>query len=202
MVDHRHLTPQEIQLAYTSFLLPQIFYPLPFIKILQYLIKRIFRQTLKNILQTLHLNTHLPLALVHGGNRYFGLQIEDAHFLRGTLQLQFLIGHLNQQESTGKLLQISLDDLELILGLGHSPLQHPSDVTNENNPDKWIQSLCRFLYDCDSAVEVRGSRVVKPQRVNDYHIMQLEKSGGYLISSNRYVYGFNPQLWQTYLQPR
>ena len=82
-VNNSALMAQEIQLAYNSFLKPQIGYPLPCVKISKEKLRKIFRPALNTLLHTINLNEHFPLALVHRGADYFGLQLDDIYFLRG-----------------------------------------------------------------------------------------------------------------------
>ena len=125
-VNNSALTANEIQLAYSSCLKPQISYPFPCVKISKEELRKIFRPALNTLLHTINLNEHFPLALVHGSADYFGLQLDDVYFLRGISQLKFLLGHLNMKDRTGDLIRIAHEHMELTLGHGVSPLEQPS----------------------------------------------------------------------------
>ena len=47
------------------------------------IIRKMYRPVLNTIMHSLHLNENFPLALVHESTKYFGLELDDAYFLRG-----------------------------------------------------------------------------------------------------------------------
>ena len=145
-VTNSTLTSYETQLAYYSCLKPQICYPMPCLKLPRDTLKKIYRTALTTLLHSIHLNAKFPLVLAHGGAEYFGLQLDDAYFLQGISQIKFLLGHLNLQDRTGDLIRIAHDHLELVLGHGVSPLEHPNTTLVAHAPNTWITAICRFLH--------------------------------------------------------
>ena len=82
-------------------------------------------------------------------------------------------------DRSGELIRIAHDHMELSLGQGVSPLEQPSIAQGKLGLNTWLQSICYFLTDTNSKVEIRGPRIVNLQRDNDKHIMVLAKEGGF-----------------------
>ena len=101
---------------------------------------------------------------MHAGPDIFGLQLDDAYFMQGISQIQFLLGHLNMGDRTATLIRIAHDDLELIHGQGLSPLQNPDSMQESYLPDVWLTSICLFLTHLKARIELRWPNVLKPQR--------------------------------------
>jgi hypothetical protein len=57
-----------------------------------------------SLVPKLHLNRHTPHAVIFGIEQYGGLALPDLYMDQGFQQLQFLIGHINQQDNVGKLM--------------------------------------------------------------------------------------------------
>ena len=97
-------------------------------------------------MHTLGLNKKFPLALVHAGQEWLGLGVDDLPTMQGVAQLQLLLGHINKQDSTGKIITIKWDHLELVIGMGKCPLQEPHIALLKHVPRTWITSICDFLH--------------------------------------------------------
>ena len=85
------------QLAYSSFLSPQIVYPMGCTTLDYLQLKILFWPVLDALLLRLGLNKKLPLAMVHFGPYSLGLGINDFP-ANGVAQLQLLLGHLNMRD--------------------------------------------------------------------------------------------------------
>ena len=105
------LSDHDKHLAYTSFLRPQLLYPLGCCTIEYRKLKKLFRTVLDQIMHTLGLNKKFPLALVHTGLEWLGLGVDDLPTMQGVAQLQLLLGHVIKQDRTGKLITIEQDHL-------------------------------------------------------------------------------------------
>ena len=59
---------------------------------------------------------------------YFGLDLNNFAASQGMAQLEMYVGHCCCQDQTGDLLLIEKDYVELIIGKGVCPLDHPESV--------------------------------------------------------------------------
>lgn len=176
------LSKQDRYLAYTSFLRPQLLYPLGCCTIEYKKLKKLFRSVLDQIMHSLGLNKNFPLALVHAGPDWLGLGVDDLPTMQGVAQLQLLLGHVNKQDRTGELIHIERDHLEVIIGVGKCPLKDPHITQMDHAPRTWITSISEFLHRHDCVVELRHKKVVPLQRDQDKYIMQLALDGRFDLS--------------------
>ena len=61
--------------------------------------------------------------------------------------------------------------VELIIGKGVCPLEHPESVTVDYVEQTWIVTLAAFLQRCCGSIVTNTKRVVEPQRENDVYLM-------------------------------
>ena len=108
------LNEHDKQVAYNLFLRPQLAYPLGCTSIEAKEIRKLFRPVLTTLLHSLGLGQNFPLTAVHAGADDLGLGIDDAVCMLGVAQLQLLLGHLNKDDRTGRLIQIDRDFIELV----------------------------------------------------------------------------------------
>ena len=118
----------QIRIAYNMFLRPQIAYPLACSTIIMPTLRKLIRPALKILMNSYVLRKSFPRAVVFGGPKYFGLELDDLAIAQGSTQIRYYMGHTNMCDRTGKLLRISKDNLELVLGTGRCPLQYPTDI--------------------------------------------------------------------------
>ena len=75
-------------------------------------------------------------------------------------------------------MRIEKSFIELLLGQGKCPLQHPEVAMDTWFTLSWIQKLGQFLCKCDSSIETNGERVIRTQREKDRNIMDCVDSLG------------------------
>ena len=100
----------------------------------------------------------------------------------GIAQLQLLLGHLNKQDRTGLLIEIDLEYLELLIGLGKCPLYWPETTRYKYVPNTWLTSIGHFLHSNEFRVETRTKRIFRLQRENDLFLMQLAIDGRFNLN--------------------
>ena len=177
-MEHSLLKTQETQLEYSSFLRPQICFPLLCVKIPKTTLQKIFRPSLNTILHTLHLNNKKSLFPSPWRNQIIWPSDRWCLISARNITTPVPPWPSQKKDRTGQLIRIAHDDLEFSLGLGHSPLLHPTEVNKSYTPENCIHSLCTFLTKCNSSIDIRDPRVVNPQRTNYHHIIILAKTGG------------------------
>ena len=124
--------------------------------------KKNFRPVLDQIMHTIGLNKHFPLTMVHAGPAWLGSCLDDLPTMQGVAQLQLLLGHVNKQDCTGTLICIEQDYLELIIGLGKYPFLKPQISSLDHKPTTWITSICNFLQQQQSKVELTQESSAPP----------------------------------------
>jgi hypothetical protein len=96
------LSEQEAYFSYMLYLQPKLIYPLPCGSLTPAHCKYIQAPALAWLLPKLHLNRHMPHAILFEGPLYGGLQIPEFYTDRGVSQLQYLLGHLHMDDDIGK----------------------------------------------------------------------------------------------------
>ena len=86
-------------------------------------------------------------------------------------QLEMYVGHCRQQDCTGKMIIIKKEYVELIIGKGKCPLEHPESALVDYVEQTWILSLGRFLRRCEGGVVTKSEQVVENQHDKDDFIM-------------------------------
>ena len=84
-------------------------------------------------------------------------------------------------------MRISKDTLELQIGMGKCPLQHPHINNLEYMDKSWIGHLGKFLTLIGGSIETRGERVIADQRRNDQKIMEIARDGLYNLPNIQQV---------------
>lgn len=174
IVPNSCLTTYKKQIAYKMFLWPQITYPMPCLRIPESQMKKLFRPVLDEILHTLNLNKNFPLNAVHRGCKLFGLEIDDAYHMQSIAQMKYFLGHTNMGDRTGDLIQIAVNYLELVSGIGGSPLLYPHNLQHPHVPQTWVKGLVVYLHKIRGKIELRREAVLHRQQINNQYLMQIE----------------------------
>ena len=172
-MDTSTLSDLEKITAYQMFILPKLTYPLPYTLLSKEELTRIQRPALKVILQALHLNSTFPLSIIHGDKRYQGLEIDNLYVTQGATQIKYYIGHTRMNDTTGKLMRIEKDYVELLNGLGKCPLQNPATTSVAWCPRSWITHVGKFLNHSEASITSSTPRVIKHQRNRDIFLMSM-----------------------------
>ena len=131
------------------------------------------------------LNSTFPRCILFGDRRYQGLQMANLYVRQGTDKLKMYIGHTRLNSETGKLLAIEKSYVELLSGQGKCPLANPEINEDSWAATSWIQTLGRFIGECDRRIHTDDKRVIGLQRANDRYIMCDVKS--YSVTTQRYI---------------
>ena len=93
-----------------------------------------------------------PRVVAFAGPEYFGLDLNDYAASQGTAQMEMYVGHIRRGDRTGDLMLIEKDYVELLLGLGHCPLENPERAEVDYVENSWILALAKFLKRCGGSI--------------------------------------------------
>ena len=186
MIKNSTLDRQDRLLAYNAFLLPQVLYTTPCMQADPAQLKKIHRPALELALNALGMNRHYPQVMAYTGLEYFGLDLNDYAASQGVAQLEMYVGHCRRKDHTGTLLLIEKEYVEIIVGRGQCPLEHPESAMVDYVEDSWIISLAGFLHWCQGQVITKTQRVVEKQCNNDKFIMSHTNVLGGNMSGKKY----------------
>ena len=87
--------------------------------------------------------------------------------IQGLAQMELYVVHIRKNDRTVKLIQIEREHIELVIGKGKCPLDHPDTTTSSYIEETWITSLGKFLHKCNGRIVTDRNPVAKNQRNND-----------------------------------
>jgi hypothetical protein len=127
---------------------------------------------LRALLPKLHLNRNISRNIIHGPLVYGGLNLPHLYTLQGIGQLKFLLGHLQAQDKTSKLILISHGYLQLVVGITENFLNVSYAVYHHWACPSWLTSVWLFL--CKLQLNITMVKAWLPPKPtgNDLNIME------------------------------
>ena len=119
-------------------------------------------------------NRNFPRHVVHGPQKYGGMQWETIVTVQIIEKIKFFMTHMRRQDKLGKLLQILVETVQLQSGLSdpilNTPIQWQSWVENT-----WLHNLKDGLDSIEGAIHTNFMKVVAPRQY-DRALMQVFSS--------------------------
>ena len=167
---------QAAAIAYRSYYLPKLSYPLPVTTFTTTQLHRIESPSIQVILAKLGYNRHFPSKVVYGPIWWGGLGIQSLAFLQGYHRLKLLLRVLNNDTKVTSLLITLLRHTAMEAGTNTifiGTRYHIIRVT-QYMTHTWVTSLLRFL--AEHAIHTRlhtGNFMAPLQRDGDEYLMDL-----------------------------
>ena len=103
--------------------------------------------------------------------KYSGFALADTWVQQGLQHLHFLLGHLSNQDEVGNLLKISIDKLQLNIGLPDSPISKSFSHITTLAPPSWVATSWEFLNDFQGTLNFTNPWHLPLDREGDCHLM-------------------------------
>ena len=116
-VGKSYLTPHEALTAFTQVLFPALVYPVAVIALTEDECEDIIRPALRALLKKLHLSINTSRLILYGPARYGGFGIPNLYLQGYYLKIMMIIGHIQKQDTTATILDISLGTFQQQLGI-------------------------------------------------------------------------------------
>ncbi len=165
------LTPAEVFLSYTLYLIPKLLYPLACTSLTEKQCRFIQAPALAALLPKLQLNRHTPHAVLFGNPKYGGLGLPDLYTDQGFQQLRFFLGHLYLDDDIGKLILIAISHLQLHLGVEHKCLTCPFPPFAKWIDHWWLTSIWKHMHQLKITVNIEHHWAPKKYREQDIFLM-------------------------------
>ena len=165
------LTEKEVRQLLVQRLVPKLSYPLhltSFTKKESTGINSIIR---KSVLPPMHMNRHMPDAVVYGPLEYGGLEFTDAYTLQDQLQIPYWIKQLRWDETVGNNFLVVLDNLQLVSGLV-TPVFESTQVKLGYINRGLLTAMHARMRDMDATLWIEEAWVPSLQRVGDASLME------------------------------
>ena len=124
------------------------------------------------ILSKMGFNRNTSRAIIYGPIEHGGgLGHGDTETLQGQAHLDLFLSHIRQRDQTGNVLRISLDTLNLFLGLPKYPMTYDFDEVKQYCEPIWLTNTWEFLSSIDGKVLFTNDDTLKPQCKHDRFLM-------------------------------
>ena len=150
----------------------------------------IVREMYTTILPSLGLNSRFPTTLRWAARSHLGLNLPHPYIEQGIEQLKMILGHLSSPRTpTGDLIQISLEQAQVELGLPTAIWKASYKKHNRLITESWVKSIWEFVDRYDIEVCSTDKIELPLLREKDRYLMEIALEGGFndqeRISINR-----------------
>ena len=172
-VQQSTLKDYEILLAYESVLLRQWAYRLPGSRLTFQECDSIMKIVTPTLLNAMHTQRNMSRFLLQAGDVYCGMGFQHLYDLAAEEKMKFLKMNIHRNDTTGKLMRISMQVSQLQIGTEQAFYNLPYDTNVHLETNTWF--LGRWQY-CDSRLlqmDLAMDVTFKKQRENDVFLMDL-----------------------------
>ena len=150
----------------------------------------VVRDMYSTILPSLGASSKFPTVLRWASNTYLGLGMPHPFIEQGIEQIKMILGHMSQpQTPTGQLLEISLEQAQVELGLPTPLWQADYKKHNKLITETWVKSVWKFVSKFGIKLNTAETVRLPKLRENDRYIMEIAEGEGFTdqerISINR-----------------
>jgi hypothetical protein len=153
----------ESSTTYNSYYMPSIAYDTPATMLSFKECDDLQKPVINTILPKMGITSGAPRAVVFGTSRYGGIGLDHLAAVQSHRQPQYLVGHLQCQDTTGQLIRMMMEFTQMECGctgniLEQSYKQYAVSIIYEN----WITTIWAHLERCEATMKVTG--MWKPTR--------------------------------------
>ena len=174
-----HMNAVTAYFAYMLYFCPKIGYALPVSTFTFRECGYIQAPALMAILPKLKINRNTARAIIHGPQKFGGIQLRHAYAEQGHGQLRLFLGHLRNRDHTGELIHVSLSFLQITVGSTRLCLNLPFKYYAKWVENSWLKSLWEFLDRTKFSLDLRRAWLPALQREGDATIMSIFIASGY-----------------------
>lgn len=125
------------------------------------------------LLHAANVQEHFPRAISEAGETYAGLNFTHLYDLHGQEKLQFFMMHIRNDDTTGKLLNISLKYTQMQLGIDQPFLTTDYEEYSYLGQATWITHMWEYVSSRGIQVDLTEPGIIPMQRQNDAYIMNI-----------------------------
>jgi len=125
------------------------------------------------LLHAAQVQEHFPRSIMEAGEAYAGFEFAHLYDLHGQEKLQFFFMHIRNEDTTGKLLNISLKYTQLQLGIAKPFFLTEFDEYSYLCQSTWVTHLWEYVSSRGLKIDITDPGVVETQRAKDVFIMDV-----------------------------
>ena len=173
-----HLSSTLSRVFYESFYIPSVKYSLPVTSMTSCELHKAQSQMTASILNQLGYNRHYPHAVAFAPTQVFGCGLLDLRLEQGLAHIQSLLDYIGTDHKVGRVMLISLRQLQVEAGVSFDLLERPSTVLPYLT-ECWLLCLRRFCAEFDVSLRVLRNRLPILARVGDSCLMEQAMNLGF-----------------------
>ena len=159
--------------AYESVYLPKMTYRLSTTSFSYADCDKLVSKLRPTILHAHNTHEHFPKVILEANTMYAGFNFTHLYDVQGYEKMKFFIYHMRKQDDTGKAFLISLQYLQLTVGIGRFILNEPYQTYSFLVDPTWITNFWQYLSNRSLSLDVSHQVHIPFQRANDKYLMDL-----------------------------
>ena len=168
-----NLRDYEILQSYKANLLPKIMYRLSTYSFTFHQCEQIMKLIRPTLLHAMHLQEHFPKVVMEAGDQYMGLNIKHIYDLMGSEKMKFLLMHVRRDDTTGKLMKISMRYTQLEVGSEVCFFNLDYERWGGLCTWTWMTHLWEYMSESTITIDTSFKLSLAKQRKNDKFIMDI-----------------------------
>jgi hypothetical protein len=172
-IHRRSVWKGESGLAYNSLYLPSLGYRAPATTLTHQECYNIQKSVVDANMPKMGISRKSHRSVVFDTAQFGGLDLEHLAAYQGHSRLQYLMGHLRCNSTTGKLMRSMLDYTQLECECtGNVPEQDYGRYSRVIMTENWITGIWEHLHSCNSTLKTTAKWKPPPNRQNDVDVME------------------------------
>jgi hypothetical protein len=172
-VDRSTLCKSEAILAYNAFYMNNIGYGTPATSLAYQECDNMQKPVINSILPKMGINRKVVRVVVFKTSQHGGLGLDHLATVQLCVQLQYLLGSMRCNDTTGQLARMMLEFAKLKCGCLGNVLEQDYERYHGTIIDKnWIMEIWSHLQLYDANIQINGLWTPKPDREGDTSIME------------------------------
>ena len=167
------LFPNEIILSYFTVLVPQVTYRLAASSFTYEQCDALMKPIFPILLNAYGFHRHFSRIMATAPFQYGGLNITHFFDIQGKQKLKFLTMHLKRNDTTGKLIKIAMQNIQVSVGSSSPFYTLPFEQYNQLIPDSWLKQIFEYLDSRQISCDFTNDCTFAPQRQHDLSLMEL-----------------------------
>ena len=167
------LFPNKIILSYFTVLVPQVTYRLAAASFTYAQCDDLMKKVFPILLNAYGFHRHFSRVMATAPFHYGGLNITHFYDIQGKQKIKFLTMHLKRNDTTGKLIKIVMQNIQMSVG-SSTPFHHLEFHKYAHLiPDSWLKHIFEYLDSRQITCDFTDMYSFEPQHQHDKTIMNI-----------------------------
>ena len=169
----RYLSSENTIKAYQGYLEPGLRYALSMTSYTYDECEKMCKKFAPILLNAIGIQRNCARSVLYAPQRYGGYGIRHLYHVQGLEKISFMFMHYRKKDTTGKLIQISMDWTDLELGMGRSFMSLSAKKWHHLATNTWLTHLWQYVEDCGMKLKFTKQANRELPRKNDFYLMDI-----------------------------